>query len=130
MPVSIAAVRARALFSDNDGDGQPDPGDVFLHTITITNSGDTDATAVVDTESENGLTIDPGSVKIGPIAGNDVFNITGNTPVIFSAAQLLGNDVDPDGPEASLVISSLGAATNAVRIASRWFKSEDAELQA
>ena len=39
-------------------------------------------------------------------------SITGNTPITFTAAQLLGNDVDPDGAEINLVISGVSAATN------------------
>jgi hypothetical protein len=112
MPVTIGIVRQRSLSTDNDNDGQADPGDIFLHSIIIQNTGDVDATDVFTSETENGYTIDPGSVKIGPIAVDNAFVITGNTPFTITAAQLLGNDIDPDGLESGLVISSVSAGSN------------------
>src|SRR4029453_636478 len=51
-------------------------------------------------------------VLIGPIALNDAFNITGNTPFTFTAAQLLGNDLDPDDVTPNLTITGVSAGTN------------------
>ncbi|HYD37833.1 MAG TPA: cadherin-like domain-containing protein, partial [Allosphingosinicella sp.] len=39
-------------------------------------------------------------------------SIVGNTPITFTAAQLLGNDIDPDGAEVNLVISGVSNAAN------------------
>ena len=110
MPVIIGITRQRTL-NDTDGDGVADPGETFDHVVIIQNTGDTDATDVVDSESENGYTINPASVLIGPIAFDDgTFSITGNTPMRFEVAQLLGNDSDPDGLEANLHITAVAGA--------------------
>src|SRR5688572_3260803 len=112
MPVVIGVTRQRSL-NDTDGDGVADPGETFNHVI-ILNNGDVDAADVIDSETENGFDINEASVMIGPIAFDDGgaggFSITGNTPITFPVAQLLGNDSDPDGPEASLIITSVGGA--------------------
>ena len=110
MPITV--VRTRGLSSDFDGDGQADPGDIFSHEIIVTNTDAVNRFNLVDTETENGLTINPASVKIGPIAVNDAFNFTGNTPITFTAAQLLGNDLDPDDATPNLTITNLTTGTN------------------
>ncbi|HEX8480279.1 MAG TPA: Ig-like domain-containing protein, partial [Allosphingosinicella sp.] len=98
MAVTITATRTSSLFTDQDGDGQFDPGDVITTRIRITNSGSDPATSVSVTDTLSGLTLSPGSVKVTPIAYDDAFSLTGNTPITIGAAQgLLLNDVDPDG---------------------------------
>ncbi|RYD30010.1 MAG: DUF11 domain-containing protein, partial [Sphingomonadales bacterium] len=100
------------LGTDTDSDGVADAGETVQGTITITNTGDTGALDVVVADTLNGLTVVPGSVTVTPIAVNDSFAITGNTPITISASQLLGNDLDPDGAEANLIITSISAGTN------------------
>jgi hypothetical protein len=113
MAVNVTATRSSTLFTDNDGDGQYDPGDIVTTRIRITNSGSDPAGAVSVTATTNGLTIDAASVKVTPIAFDDFMpSITGNTPITFTASQLLGNDVDPDGAEISLTITGVSAASN------------------
>jgi len=70
------------------------------------------------TVSDGSLT-DTGTVNVAiegrnevPIAGDDAFTMTGNTPITFTAAQLLGNDTDPDGPASGLTITGVSAGTN------------------
>ncbi|HET9637578.1 MAG TPA: cadherin-like domain-containing protein, partial [Allosphingosinicella sp.] len=122
MAVNITATRTSTLFNDQDGDGQFDPGDIITTRIRISvdavdeeNNGfaDDDALNVSVTDTLNGVTLDPTSVKVTPIAFDDFMpSITGNTPMTFTAAQLLGNDVDPDGAEISLTITGVSGATN------------------
>ncbi|HEY5720975.1 MAG TPA: tandem-95 repeat protein [Allosphingosinicella sp.] len=98
MAVNITATRNSTLFNDQDGDGIFDPGDVILTRIRITNSGTDPATGISVTDTLSGVTLVPGSVQVTPIAYDDAFNLTGNTPITISSAQgLLLNDVDPDG---------------------------------
>ncbi|HYE27115.1 MAG TPA: Ig-like domain-containing protein [Allosphingosinicella sp.] len=98
MAVSINATRTSSLFNDQDGDGVFDPGDILLVRIRITNAGTDPATGISVTDTLNGITLVPGSVQVTPIAYDDAFNLTGNTPITIGAAQgLLLNDVDPDG---------------------------------
>ncbi|HYI40640.1 MAG TPA: Ig-like domain-containing protein, partial [Allosphingosinicella sp.] len=116
MAVNISATRTSTLFNDQDGDGQFDPGDIITTRIRITVGPGDDALGVTVDATTNGLTIDPldpNAVQVTPIAFDDFMpSITGNTPITFTAGQLLGNDVDPDGAEINLVISGVSAGTN------------------
>lgn len=113
MAVNVTATRTTTLFNDQDGDGQFDPGDIVTTRIRVTNSGSDPALNVTVEDTLNGLTLDPASVKVTPIAFDDFMpSITGNTPITFTAAQLLGNDVDPDGAEINLTITGVSGAAN------------------
>src|SRR5687768_6387329 len=114
MPITVS--RARQFLNDADNDGVADPGDTFFHTITVINGEATAATNLFITESENGIAIDAGSFNIGPIAIDDNLNtlvgtIQGNTPVSFTSAQLLANDIDPDDLTPNLTITKIGATS-------------------
>ena len=111
MPITVT--RARQFLNDADGDNVADPGDTFTHIITVINGEATAATNLFITESENGIAIDAGSFNIGPIAVDDNLNtlegtINGNTPVTFTSAQLLANDIDPDDLTPNLTITKIG----------------------
>jgi hypothetical protein len=113
MAVNITATRTSTLFNDQDGDGVFDPGDVILTRIRITNSGTTDATGISVTDTLSGVTLVAGSVQVTPIAFDDFMpSITGNTPITFTAGQLLGNDIDPDGAEINLTITGVSNASH------------------
>ena len=114
MPVTITGTRTQqfAPGGDTDGDGVFDPGELVRVILRITNSGDQDATGVSASDPFNGTTLSAGTVRITPIAVNDAFNITGNVPITFTAAQLLGNDLDPLGNTATLQITAVSGATN------------------
>ncbi|MFL6844992.1 MAG: Ig-like domain-containing protein [Allosphingosinicella sp.] len=113
MAVNLTATRTTSLFTDNDGDGVIDTGDIVLTRIRITNIGSTEATGISVTDTLSGVTLVGGSVQVTPIAYDDAFGLTGNTPITITAAQgLLVNDVDPDGAggNAGLVVSSVDTA--------------------
>jgi hypothetical protein len=109
--MAVTVTRTSTLFTDLDSDGVADPGETLLVHILIQNGNGFDITNLKVYDSQSGLEItDLSTVKITPIALDD-FNgapltIVGNTPYVVAASALLGNDIDPDGPEASLVISS------------------------
>ncbi|WP_338015317.1 beta strand repeat-containing protein [Altererythrobacter sp. C41] len=75
--------------------------DSFSYTVSDGDLTDT-ATATITIEGANEA----------PMAGDDAFTMTGNTPITFTAAQLLGNDSDPDGLASSLSITGVSAGTN------------------
>lgn len=103
--------RLTQLITDQDGDNVADTGDVLRTTLTFHNTG-IDALDVSVQDLLNGLTVVGGSVKIGPMALDDSATISGNTPQVFTFAELLGNDIDPDGPEANLTITGVSGAVN------------------
>jgi len=115
--MAVTVTRTSTLFTDSDGDGVVDPGETLLVHILIQNSNGFDITNLKVYDSQSGIEItDLSTVKITPIALDD-FNgapltLVGNTPYLISASALLGNDIDPDGPEASLVISSFANASH------------------
>ena len=117
MAVNISALRTTILVNDLDGDGVVDPGETIRTVIRITNSGTTDATGLNLNDMLNGLTLVGGTIKITPVAMNDSFSITGNTPVTLTGAQLTGNDLDPDGgPSPTLTITSVGNAVGGTAV--------------
>jgi hypothetical protein len=104
--MALTVTRSTTLFNDQDTDGQFDFGDTVLTKIRISN-GATPATNVSVTDTLNGVTLVPGSVQVTPIAFDDNFNITGNTPITITFAQLLANDVDPDGLHSGLTVTNV-----------------------
>jgi hypothetical protein len=97
---------------DQDNDGLFDPGDIVTIRLRITNTGPDEAQNVSVTDTLNGLTLDPATIKATPIAYDDTLaTIMGNVPVIISKAALLGNDQDPDGLESALTITGTSNVT-------------------
>jgi VCBS repeat-containing protein len=82
---------------------RPGQTDTDSFTYTTTDGSLTDTATVT-------ITID-GANEV-PVAGDDSFNMTGNTPITLTAAQLLGNDTDPDAPASALTITGVSAGTN------------------
>ena len=107
LAVVIGATNVDALVTDVDGDGLADPGETLQHTITITNSGNMDATGVTLNDNEDShTTLVSGSIQITPIAFDDAYSLTGNTPITIGAGSgVLANDIDPDS---STPLSNVG----------------------
>ena len=105
--VTIGSTNVDALLTDVDGDGLADPGDTLQHTVTITNSGNMDATGVTLNDNEDShTTLVGGSIQITPIAFDDAYSLTGNTPITIGAGSgVLANDIDPDS---STPLSNVG----------------------
>ncbi|HWK36979.1 cadherin-like domain-containing protein, partial [Sphingomonas sp.] len=112
MAADISADRATSLSVDVDNDGVADPGDTVHVTLTIANIGTSAAINVLVNDALNGMTLVAGSIQITPIAADDAFSMTGNTPITLTAAQLLGNDLDPDGDPAALTITAVSGASH------------------
>ena len=55
-------------------------------------------------------------VNDNPVANNDTLVATENTPVIYTAAQLLGNDADVDNTNAQLTIASVTSGTGGTAV--------------
>ena len=84
---NIVASKADALAVDVDIDGATDPGDTLGYTVDISNTGDANCTGVSLSDNEDANTTLVGSsVKITPIAFDDSYNLTGNTPITINAA--------------------------------------------
>ena len=106
-----ASAITTTLTVDADNDGGISPGDTVTSEVTITNSTSTAATGVAFSETLNGLT-EATDVTITPIAVNDSYTLTGNTPITENAANgVLANDIDFNGD--SLTVSAVnGSAAN------------------
>jgi len=103
----LSAMKVDAIAVDNDADTVADPGDTLEYTIDIANSGTSDCTGVMfsDTEDAN-TTLVGGSIMITPIAFDDAYALTGNTPITINAVGgVLANDIDPDS---STPLSNVG----------------------
>ncbi len=112
MPANFSVrTRSTLLVTDSDGDNVADAGDVLRTTLTFHNTGTT-AFDVTIQDLLNGSTLVPGSVKIGPMAVDDLSTISGNTPKTYTFAELLGNDIDPDGSNATMTITGVSGAVH------------------
>jgi len=111
LAADIAVTKVDSLFTDNDADTVADPGDTLQYDVTITNNGNMDATGVAFNDTEDGNTTLVGSVTITPIAFDDTYNLTGNTPITINAASgVLANDIDPDSttPLSNVGVTAVG----------------------
>src|SRR4029077_7634166 len=60
------------------------------------------------------VTVNVAAVNDPPVANNDTLAATENTPVTYTAAQLLGNDTDADGNQLTIASVSSGTGGTAV----------------
>jgi microcystin-dependent protein len=93
---NIAVVQTTVLTTDVDGDGIADPGDTVTTTVNITDIAGTAANNLSFTENPlDGMTLVPGTVNVSPIALNDSYALSGNTPITINAANgVLANDIE------------------------------------
>lgn len=97
---TITATKSDALLVDGDGDGVADPGDTLRYTVIVSNTGGTDALGVrvADTIDLN-TSLVADSLRVTPLARDDVYGAIGNTPIAITAVNgLLANDLDADDP--------------------------------
>ncbi|MCF2493014.1 Ig-like domain-containing protein [Dyadobacter chenhuakuii] len=100
---TISATNTYALTNDTGLPGAS-VGDELEYTVTITNSG-TDASGVTFTDQiDANTTLVAGSLKVSPIAQNDVYNAIGNVGLDIPAGSgVLVNDSSPNGASISIV---------------------------
>ena len=104
--LAFGAFKTDALVVDNNASGDADVGDTIEYTVVINNSDSTDATGVSFADTLSDSTLVPGSITVTPIAFDDAYTLSGNTPITVSAAQgVLANDIDPD---AAVPLSNTG----------------------
>ena len=60
------------------------------------------------------MTVNVAAVNDAPVANNDTLAATEDTPVTYTAAQLLGNDTDVDGDTLSIASVTSGTGGTAV----------------
>jgi hypothetical protein len=104
----LTVTRSTTLFNDANGNGKADPGDKLLTHILFTPLPATILHAVTVADQANGSTVVAGSVLV---TESDVFSIVGNTPISFTAAQVLANDFNGDGPNQGNTGLTVTAAT-------------------
>lgn len=111
---SVSATMTAAPTTDVGGNGAfVNPGDTVRYTATINNTGADPATGVVFTDNltDPSLTLVPGSIRATPIAGDDIYAVTGNVRIQKPAGTLFSNDVSPTNK--TFTITQLGNATSA-----------------
>ena len=132
-PVTYTA--ANLLGNDSDVDGPPSltiasvtsatGGTTVLNgdgTVTFTPNADFNGNAnFTYTVTDGTLTSNTATVTVGvtavndtPVAVNDSLAATENTPVTYTASDLLGNDSDVDGPSLSIASVTSGTGGTAV----------------
>ncbi len=97
----VGALKSAQLVGDLDQDGRGDIGDVIQYEVTIRNMGMQDAQNVqfVDNLDPN-LQLVPGSLRVTPIAVDDFYRVTPETPLNVNLFDgLLANDFDIDGSQ-------------------------------
>ncbi|MEA2840969.1 MAG: hypothetical protein QOF41_2299 [Methylobacteriaceae bacterium] len=116
MANTLSATQSTTLLTDVDGDAVASSGDTLQTHVTITNTSSapaTTATGVSLSENLVNQTLVGGSVTITPIAVDDTGpTLVGNTPITFTRASLLANDLDPDGSAGSLTASIVAGSGN------------------
>jgi large repetitive protein len=86
------------LTTDADHDGGVSPGDTVTGTVTITNTGGSNLTGLSLSDVLNGLTVLPNGVEVTPLAINESYSLTGNTPITIDAGHgVLANDIEFNG---------------------------------
>ena len=126
-PVTYTAAQLLGNDSDVDGDSltiasvssgtggtaELNPDGTVTFTPNADFNGDADFTYTVTdgdlTSNTATVTVDVAAVNDAPVAADDSLMATEDTPVTYTAAQLLGNDSDVDGD--SLTIASVSSGT-------------------
>lgn len=114
----ITATNNDALVVDVSGDGRVDPGDTIEYTVTVNNTAGVgagnDALNVQFNEMlDANTTLVPNTLNASPITTDESFNVIGNVSITVpnGAADLLGNDYDPETSNNSTLTASAGATS-------------------
>ncbi len=90
---TLVVDKSDALLIDNNSNGRADPGDTLRYTVTIQNSGSSEATGVVFSDTlDSNTTLVNGSLRVSPIAADDVFTAAGNVGLAMGPGVLFLND--------------------------------------
>ena len=85
-------------------------------TFQVVDNGGTANGGVNTDPTANTITINVTGVNDAPVAVADTLAATEDTPVIYTAAQLLGNDTDLDNPNSDLRIFSVTSGTGGTAV--------------
>ncbi|MEK6336042.1 MAG: Ig-like domain-containing protein [Acidobacteriota bacterium] len=81
--------------------GNASPGEVITYDVDVTNTTGFDALGVGFTDTiDANTTFVPGSLKVSPLALNDTYSATQNTPLNVGTPGVLSNDTGLPGPTA------------------------------
>gem|GEM_PF-3865804 len=99
---NLSATLTDSFVDTSPADGRADPGSTVTYTAVISNSG-SDATGVSFSDTLDGnTTLVPGSLKVSPLAFNDLYSTANNTQLVVSAVfGVLQNDKGTPAPTVS-----------------------------
>lgn len=108
-----------ALLIDNNTSGKADPGDKIKLTATLSNAQTADYESVqLALSNDPRVTLAPGSFKSTPVAVEDAYTATLNTPLVVAAGSgVIQNDFDDNLPGLSVsAFSATSAQGGAVSV--------------
>jgi uncharacterized repeat protein (TIGR01451 family) len=117
---TLTFTKGDEVWVDVDGDLKVDPGDTIRYEITIENAGPATATGVTFSDTIPVYTVLSGTIKVSPLAFDDVYTTVGNTllevgtpsspsgaPKIASSSPITANDKAFNGTNALVNDDSL-----------------------
>src|SRR5436190_16968240 len=119
---TVGTPNISATLTDNRPSIDPaiaSPGDTINCKVVISNTGSADATGVQYNQDVDTNTTSVGdSVKMSPVAVNDSYNATLNTPLVVAAPGVLTNDAGVPTPTAVSIVSGSTSQGGTVSLSS------------